>query len=367
MTANKPQQMPPTQVSKEVQLEKCNQRRAPKAAHRKDQQEPIMSQAQVPNRDELTICFAHVAYQMADRFAARESGVRHFQAWTPAEVAERIGDAHVLVVSGFWNNDLLERAPRLRFIQSIGAGVDQFPQDALRKRGIRLASARGVNKNAVSEHAMAHILAFARHIHTGRDNQHKHHWRGMLSDLTVREDELGGKTLLIVGMGDIGSRLARLAKAFEMRVIATKRNPATAEGPADEVHTADQLPQLVSEADYVVLNCPLTPETKNLINAPILAAMKPSAYLINMARGHVVDEPALINALQAGAIAGAGIDTTWEEPLAVESPLWEMENVIITPHTGGETRRYEENVIDILWENLERLWRGETALYNQVV
>lgn len=326
-----------------------------------------MPQSTFPDRNELTICFAHVAYQMEARFAARETGIDHFQAWTPAEVTERIPEADVLVVSGFWRNELLELAPKLRFIQSIGAGVDQFPQEELRRRGIRLASARGVNKNAVSEHAMAHILAFARHIHTGRDNQHQRVWRGMLSDLSVREDELGGKTLLIVGMGDIGSRLAKLAKAFDMHVVATKRNPATAQGPADVVHTADQLPQLVGQADYVALTCPLTPETENLVDAEMLAAMKPSAYLINMARGRVVNEPALVEALQAGKIAGAGLDTTWEEPLAEESPLWAMENVIITPHTGGETRKYEENVIDILLENLERLWRGEEQLLNQVV
>ena len=326
-----------------------------------------MSQPAFPSRQELTICFAHVAYQMAARFAARASGIDHFQAWTPDDVAARIGEADVLVVSGYWHNDLLDIAPRLRFIQSIGAGVDQFPHEELRKRGIRLASARGVNKNAVSEHAMAHMLAFARHIHTGRDNQHKRVWRGMLSDLSVREDELGGKTLLIVGMGDIGSRLAKLAKAFDMHVVATKRNLATAVGPADEVHMPDQLPTLVGRADYLVLTCPLTPETENLIDGDILAAMKPSAYLINMARGRVVDETVLIATLQAGGIAGAGIDTTWEEPLAVDSPLWAMENVIITPHTGGETRQYEENVIDILLENLDRLGRGEVQLFNQIV
>lgn len=326
-----------------------------------------MPQLSLPDRNDLTICFAHVAYQMADRFAARSTGLNHFQVWSNDELSARIGEADVLVVSGFWRNELLDNAGRLCFIQSIGAGVDQFPQEQLRTKGIRLASARGVNKNAVSEHAMAHILAFARHIHTGRDNQQKHHWRGMLSDLSVREDELGGKTLLIVGMGDIGSRLAKLAKAFDMHVVATKRNPATAAGPADEVHTADQLLDLVGRADYVALTCPLTPQTENLIDAKILAAMKPSAHLINMARGRVVDEAALVAALQDGEIAGAGLDTTVEEPLSVDSPLWAMENVIITPHTGGETRRYEENVIDILLENLERLWRGEDALLNQVV
>ncbi|MBV7327532.1 D-2-hydroxyacid dehydrogenase [Chloroflexi bacterium TSY] len=304
---------------------------------------------------------------MATIFEQRNTGIAHFQAWSPDELANNINQADVLVVSGFWQNDLLQNAPRLRFIQSIGAGYDQFPQDELRQRGIRLASARGVNKNAVSEHTMAHILAFARHIHTGRDNQHQRHWRGMLSDLTVREDELGGKTLLIIGMGDIGSRVAKLAKAFDMRVVAIKRNLATAAGPADEIHTPDHLLEQLPTADFVVLNCPLTPETHQIINAEALAAMHAGAYLINMARGGCVDEVALIDALQNNIIAGAGLDTVEEEPLPADSPLWTMENVIITPHTAGETRKYEDNVIDILLENLNRLWQGESTLLNQIV
>jgi D-2-hydroxyacid dehydrogenase (NADP+) len=326
-----------------------------------------MVQQPFPTQPELTICFAHVAYQMAARFAARATGIQHFQVWTPTDLRARLTEAQVLVVSGFWRNELLDVAPHLRFIQAIGAGVDQFDQTALRSRGIRLASARGVNKNAVSEHAMAHILAFARHIHTGRDHQHKRLWRGMLSDLTIREDELGGKTLLIVGLGAIGARLAKLAKAFDMQVIGTKRNPATVDASVAKAYTPDRLPELLPRADYVALTCPLTPATTGLIDAVALAAMKPGAYLINMARGRVVDEPALIDALQGGHIAGAGLDCAWEEPLPADSPLWEMPTVILTPHTAGETRRYEENVIDILLENLARLWRGENELYNQVV
>jgi phosphoglycerate dehydrogenase-like enzyme len=326
-----------------------------------------MTQQSFPTGADLTICFAHVAYQMTTRFDARATGIQNFQVWTPADLRARLQEAHVLVVSGFWRNDLLEVAPNLRFIQAIGAGVDQFDQTALRERRIRLASARGVNKNAVSEHAMAHILAFARHIHTGRDNQHKQYWRGMLSDLTVREDELGGRTLLIVGLGAIGSRLAKLAKAFDMEVIGVKRDLSTITANVDEAATPDRLLELLPRADYVALTCPLTPATTNLIDATALAAMKPGAYLINMARGRVVDEPALIAALQAGQIAGAGLDCTWEEPLPADSPLWGMPNVLITPHTAGETRRYEENVIDILLENLARLWRGESELFNQIV
>lgn len=331
-----------------------------------------------PAPEDLTICFAHVAYQLDTIFARRQSGlgnsastgqqrIRHFQAWNPEDLAARLQEADVLLVSGFWQNDLLDVAPRLRFIQSIGAGVDQFDLDALRQRGIRLATASGVNSNAVSEHAMALILAFTRHIHTGRDRQQNRAWRGMIGDLTLREDELGGKTLLIIGLGKIGSRLAKLAKAFDMRVLATKRNPATATGPADAVHTPDDLPALLPQADFVALTCPLTPATENVIDASAFAQMKESAYLINVARGGCVDEPAMLTALQSGAIAGAGIDHFWEEPLPQDSPFWGLENVLITPHTGGETCMYEQNLIDILLENLDRLWRGETELQNQVV
>ena len=326
-----------------------------------------MSQNDFPARTDTVICFAHSAYQLATLFEARGTGVTHFQVWTPDEVTARLGEADVLLVSGFWRDDLLANAPRLKFIQSIGAGYDQFSQDALRERGIRLANAIGVNRNAVSEHALAHILAFSRQIHTGRDNQRRHFWRGMISDLTQREDELGGKTILIIGLGGIGSRVAKLAKAFDMHVVATKRNLATAVGPADELYTPHHLSDLLPQADFVVLTCPLTPETENLIDEAAFTSMKTSAYLINMARGRCVDEPALLKALQNGSIAGAGIDHFWDEPLPEDSPFWDLENVLITPHTGGETRKYEENLIDILIENLERLWRGETDLRNQVL
>ena len=273
----------------------------------------------------------------------------------------------MLVISGLWHDELLDRAPRLRYIQSIGAGTDQFPREALARRGIRLASARGVNARAVAEHAMALILALSRLLPEARDNQARRVWRGMIGDLARREDELGGKTLLIVGLGDIGGRLARLAKAFDMRVIGLRRDPAAGAGAADAVHPMAALGSLLPEADFVALTCPLTPETEKLIDAEALARMKQSAYLVNIARGRVVDEPALIEALSARRIAGAALDVTVEEPLPPASPLWGMEHVLITPHTAGETRRYEDNVIEILRENLDRLWRGETELRNQIV
>jgi phosphoglycerate dehydrogenase-like enzyme len=321
----------------------------------------------IPARHELSICFAHVAYQLHAQFARRGAGIASSQAWSRDELDARIGEADVLVISGLWRNDLIERAKQLRFIQSIGAGTDQFSRELLAARGIRLASARGVNARAVSEHAMALILALARRLPEARDNQAKRVWRGMIGDLSRREDELGGKTVIVVGIGAIGGRLARLAKAFDMRVIGLRRDPALGRGDADSVHATGELKALLPEADFVVLTCPLTTETEGLIDAEALGRMKRSAFLVNVARGRCVDEAALAKALTEGAIAGAAIDVTVEEPLAADSPLWPIESALITPHTAGETRRYEDNVLDILQENLDRLWRGEATLRNQVV
>jgi phosphoglycerate dehydrogenase-like enzyme len=189
----------------------------------------------------------------------------------------------------------------------------------------------------------------------------------MATSIDRREDELGGKTLLIVGFGRIGQRLAKLARAFDLRVLGVRRNPSAGSEGADEIHGTDRLPGLLPRADFVALTCPLTPETQGLIGAAAFAAMKPSAYLINVARGRCVEEPALLAALAEGRIAGAGLDCFADEPLPAASPLWALDNVLITPHAAGETRRYEDNVLDLLVENLGRLWVGKLPLQNQIV
>jgi phosphoglycerate dehydrogenase-like enzyme len=321
----------------------------------------------LPGKDKLTICFAHPAYQMASRFAARGTGIAHFQVRNPEDYATRLPDADVVVSSMLWKNDLVSRAKRLKFVQSISAGIDQYDKEVFRAHGIRLASAAGVNAHAVAEHAIALILALQRHLHTGRDNQAAKRWRGMISDIPAREDELGGKRLLIVGLGRIGRRLTKLAKAFDLEVVATRRDPSRGREGTDAVHGHDRLHELLPTADIVALTCPLTSETTNLIDAKALGRMKPTAHLVNVARGRVVDEDALLRALAENRIAAAGLDVTREEPLPASSPLWAMANVLITPHTAGETQRYEDGVIDLLLENLNRLWRGEASLINEVV
>jgi phosphoglycerate dehydrogenase-like enzyme len=321
----------------------------------------------LPPNDKLTICFAHVAYQLHERFAVLDTGINSFAVRDFETLERRIGEADVIVISGLWQHRLLDRVTQLRLIQSIGAGTDQFPRDELAKRGIRLASARGVNYRAVAEHAMALILALSRRLAEARDNQARQVWRGMIGDLSQREDELGAKMLLVIGLGQIGGRLSQLAKAFDMHVVGLRRDPTKGGGAADAVHSIGDLKSLLPEADFVALTCPLTKETENLLDAEALGKMKSSAYLVNVARGRVVDEAALIETLAARRIAGAGIDVTVEEPLAPNSPLWGMEQVLLTPHTAGETRHYEDNVIEILRDNLGRLGRGDPQLRNQVV
>ncbi len=315
----------------------------------------------------LTIGFAHAAYQLQAEFLSRRKDIRTLFATSDQALGAMIPELDVLVVSGLWRNTLLENARKLRFIQSISAGTDQYDKVLFKARGLRLASAQGANERAVAEHAMALMLALSRHIHFGRDAQRESRWRPMIGDPLAREQEQSGRTVVVIGFGRIGQRFGRLAKAFDCHVIGVKREAGPISECADRVVSITDLANVLPKADVVVLTCPLTAETEGLINAERLAQMKPSAHLINVARGRVVDEPALIAALQAGKIAGAGLDVTVEEPLPVLSPLWAMPNVIITPHSAGETGRYEANVIDLLEENLDRLWRGEMDLKNGIV
>jgi len=319
-----------------------------------------------PNAD-LNVLFAHVAYQFEAPFTARNTGISFDMARNLNELEAKIPEADLLCVSMMWKNELAPKAKKLKLIQSISAGTDQYDRDVLRSHGIRLASGQGVNANAVAEHAIALMLSLSRQLHFLRDHQHQKHWRPMQGDRRVREDEIQGKTVLIVGMGGIGQRLAALCKAFGMIVIGTRRDPDKGGGDASEIHADKDLISLIPRADFVVLTTALTAETTGLIGREAIAAMKPTAFLVNVARGKVCDELAITAAVSTNLIAGAALDVTTEEPLAADSPLWAMPNVIITPHSAGETVRYEDRVLDLLLENVARLQRGETKLANEII
>lgn len=317
------------------------------------------------------ICLAHPVYRLMDAYERLEEsrkpkGAVVFRETTRDGVAARIGEIDILVASLLWDNALLPRAGRLRLVQSVSAGINQFDLTAFETHGVHLASAQGANEQAVSEHALALILALARRLPEARDNQAKRFWRPYQGDHALREDVIGGKTLAIVGLGRIGGRVARLAKAFGMHVIGLRRNPSAGAEGADEVVAVKDLHACLARADYVVLTCPLTPETRDLLDARALAAMKPGAALVNMARGGCVVEADLVAALRSGRLGAAALDVTAEEPLPASSLLWEIPNVLITPHTASETRAYEANVIELLVENVARLRRGE-KLVNQIV
>lgn len=314
-----------------------------------------------------TICFAHAAYRCADRFAVRGAPFPHFEVRNLEDLQARLPEADLLVVSGLWRNTLPALTTRLKYVQSLSAGTDQYDRPTFQQHGITLASAAGGNAAAVSEHAVALMLGITRKLFIARDDQHKKFWSGMKGDFLQREDELNGKTAIVVGMGNIGRRLIRLLKAFDMTVIGVRANPASGAEGADEVHATSALPEILPRADFVVLVCPLTAETTGLIGEAALAAMKPSAYLINCARGKVADEAALIVALENRVIRGAGLDVMATEPLPAESPLWTLPNAFLTPHTAGETCAYEDNVLDIMMENIARLQAGRTDLVNRIV
>lgn len=325
-----------------------------------------MTAAALPPRENLKLLFAHSAYDMKALFDAKREGINTIQAANYDDLKAKLPEVDVLVVSGLWKNELLQHAPRLKYLQSISAGTNQYDLETFKKRGIVLASAQGVNRNAVSEHAIGLLLSLTRRLALARDNQHQRYWRPDQRNPADRESELPGKTLLLVGLGGIGGRIARLARAFDMHVVGVRRNVEAGPGEANEVHSFKEIMGLIPRADVVVLSCPLTDETRNLIDRQAIAAFKRTAFLINVARGACVDESALVDALEEGRIAGAALDVLQPEPPVKESKLWTLPTVILTPHSAGETTQYEQNVFSILTRNLEKIWKGDLNLVNRV-
>jgi len=277
------------------------------------------------------------------------------KATTLEEALERAAEAEV-VYAGRWSDELWRAAPNLKWVQSWGAGVERFLTRDFVASPIVLTNAAGIYAIPIAEHIMAFVLHFSRRFDRALRAQREARWDW------VEPDELAGRTLGIVGLGGIGAEAARRAKALDMRVIGTRRRPELGGGYVDEVRGHEQLDWLLAEADYVALCTPLTPQTRRLIGAPQLARMKPTAYLINVGRGGLVDEAALVAALQERAIAGAGLDVFEQEPLPPESPLWGLPNVLITPHTAGGSPRSHERIMALFGENLRRFLAGEELL-----
>ena len=270
--------------------------------------------------------------------------------------------------------DALEIAPRLRWLQLHSAGINHILDHPIMHRDVAITTVSGIHATPIAEYAFASILAHRWRVPMWTQCQREARWPSSRWDLYARP-ELRDSTLGIVGYGSIGREVGRLGKAFGMRVLALRRSPDRAkEGYATEhtgdrdggiperVFRPDELGDMLPECDYVVVALPLTPETKHLIGEAALRAMKPSAYLVNIARGAIVDEAALVRALGEGWIAGADLDVFEQEPLPDDSPLWAMDNVLISPHVAGFTPRYDERAVALFGENLNRYLSGEPLL-----
>ncbi|MFB6103132.1 MAG: D-2-hydroxyacid dehydrogenase [Haloplanus sp.] len=250
----------------------------------------------------------------------------------------------------------------LDWIHSIQAGVDRFPFDALRDHGIALTNSTGIHGDVVGETAVGYMLAFARRLHVHRSNQERGEWEKPAWDDAF---PLRRESACVVGLGTLGQGIAARAAALGMDVTGVKRTPTPVDG-VDRVLPPEDLYDAIADARFVALAVPLTDDTEGLIDAAAFDAMRDDAYLVNVARGPVVDQDALVDALRNGAIAGAGLDVFETEPLPPESPLWEREEVIVTPHAAGFNVEYYERVATIVRENLRRLAAGE-SLTNRIV
>jgi phosphoglycerate dehydrogenase-like enzyme len=282
------------------------------------------------------------------------------------ELEEAMAEAEVLL--GFWGQMLVElyptpealrrQAPKLRWIQLTSAGMDRAARSGLVESEFLLTSASGLHATPIGEYVLCVMLMFCKGAPRFVRAQERREWTRSMPQ------ELLGKTVGVVGLGHIGGEVARLAKAFGCRVIATRRS-AQAGATAEHVDTllpSTGLPELLRESDFVVLAIPLTNDTRHLIGEAELRTMKPGAVLINIARGAIVDEAALVRALKEGWIGGAGLDVFEREPLPPESELWDLENVILSPHISGGTEIYNQRAVAIFCENLRRYLAGEPLM-----
>ncbi|WP_159662431.1 D-2-hydroxyacid dehydrogenase [Halobaculum saliterrae] len=317
--------------------------------------------------DEPTLLFAHTVgpdrgADLRDRLV--DAGIpadRVLAAATPAETDEHLADADGLVV-GRLPEDLLDRADSLRWVQALSSGVDYLPVDDLVDRGIALTNAAGVHAEPIGEQVLGYMLNFERDLHALARQQADSRWER-------REGgELRGKAVGIVGVGAIGTRVAELTSAFGMDVWGVKRDLDSMPDAVDEPRSPDALHEVCLASDYLVLACPLTDETEGLIGGDELRLLGEDGVLVNVARGEVCDQEALVGALRSHLIRGAALDVFEEEPLPADSRLWDLSNVVVTPHMAGSTPHKAERWTEILAENYRRLAEGDSeGMRNRVV
>ncbi len=279
-----------------------------------------------------------------------------------ARLDEILRETEVILSNPVVPDDIVQRAPQLSWLQLTSAGVDRLLGSAVVRSHVTVTTASGIHAVPISEYVIGAILAFAKGFPKATRSQMERRWN------PYWPEELEGKTLGVLGLGAIGSRVAELGQALGMRVLAARRSAnerQAADGCSLEVLPPSEIPYLLAESDYVIVAVPLTPESRRMIGEAELRSMKRTAVIVNIARGAIIDEPALVRALKEGWIAGAALDVFEQEPLSPESELWGMANVLLTPHISGGTPRYMERAVDLFCENLRRYLAGE-PLRNEV-
>jgi len=280
-------------------------------------------------------------------------------------LAEELPDADIFVGYSL-RPEQLKDAKKLKWIHSTAAGVAQLMYPEIRESGIMVTNPSGIFSVPMAEHTMGLLLALARNFPDSVRGQDRARWAQQeIWDHPQHLTELNGKVLLIVGYGSIGREVAKRAKVFDMRVWGVTRSGKGEQAHAERIFVAGQLREALPDADYVLICAPETAETKHLIGAAEIAKMKRGARLINVGRGSLLDEAALVQALDTGALGGAALDVTATEPLPAESPLWKAPNLFITPHTSGVSDRLWDRQGTILIDLLER-WFGGRELFNRV-
>jgi phosphoglycerate dehydrogenase-like enzyme len=277
-------------------------------------------------------------------------------------VPEEIADTDVFIGWSLRPEQFVA-ARKLKWIHSPAAAVHQLMFPELIHSSVVVTNSTGVHGPVVAEHAIAVLLALAKRLPQAMRYQAKKQWsQEQLWNQRPRPREVDGATVAVIGMGGIGGEFTRRAKAMGMRVLAVRENPAKGAGGADEVFSSSQIDDVLPQADYVLLCTPVTSATTGLMDAARLKKMRTDSYLINVGRGPLMDEAALIEALKANRIAGAALDVFEEEPLPRESPFWALDNVLITPHTAAVTERLWERHFALIVENLNRFLAGKPLL-----
>lgn len=252
------------------------------------------------------------------------------------------------------------KAPTLKWLHVFNAGVDHPIYAEMLARGVRLTTSSGSAAEPIAQTAITGLLMLARNFPRWPAGQRKHAWAPMRGPDFPRD--LRDQTVVILGLGKIGLEIARLARVLGLHVIGVKRSASKPDDPVDESHPPERLAKLLPKVDWLVIACPLTAETRGWVNAKMIAKLPKGARLINVARGEIVDEPALIAALESGHLAGAYLDVFENEPLAPDSPLWDMPNVFISPHNSAVASGNDDRIYAIFLVNLKRWMRGEPLL-----